>query len=122
MGWYEAIKDAISTADKLRDAELKENLANVRMEGAKLAEENARLREELIEIREKLKIRDVMEFRHDVYWRRLPGGADEGPYCPKCRDGEGKLARMGDRPHDKYWRCRTCDLVVLKRGGDARLP
>ena len=33
MSWYEAIKDAWGVAEKLKDADLSEKLANVKMEG-----------------------------------------------------------------------------------------
>jgi hypothetical protein len=45
MSWYEAIKDAVAAAAKLRDANLNKLLADVMMEGAKLAEENAKFRD-----------------------------------------------------------------------------
>ena len=54
MGWYEALKDAVKAADQLRSAELKQKLAEVQVECAKLAEDNALLRQELIEMREKI--------------------------------------------------------------------
>jgi predicted ATP-grasp superfamily ATP-dependent carboligase len=57
MGWYEAIKDAIVVADRLRDIELKQRLADVQVECAKLAEENAKLRQELLDLREQAKTR-----------------------------------------------------------------
>jgi hypothetical protein len=51
MGWYEAIKDVVTVADRLRDAELKHRLAAVQVECAKLAEDNARLRQDVLELR-----------------------------------------------------------------------
>jgi DNA repair exonuclease SbcCD ATPase subunit len=116
MGWYEALKDAISAADKLRNAELNQKLANVQMECVKLAEDNANLRQELIELREKQKTRQDMEHRDNAYWRRLEGDKYEGPYCPKCLDGENKAARMSARDGDNYWRCPVCDLPILRPG------
>jgi beta propeller repeat protein len=86
VGWYEAMKDAISVADRLRDAELKQKLANVQIECAKLSEENAQLRLEVHELREQIRTRQTMEFRDDVYWRNEDGQLI-GPICPKCFDG-----------------------------------
>jgi len=116
MGWYEAIKDAATVADKLRDAEMKQKLADVQVECAKLAEDNAQLRQEVIELREKVQTRQKMEFRYDVYWSRLPEGEHEGPYCPKCLDGDGKASRMGNRQDDRFWRCRVCGTNIEKQG------
>jgi len=118
MGWYEAIKDALTVADKLRSAELKQKLADVQVECAKLAADNASLRQENLEFREQLQTRQDMEFRQNVYWRRLAPGKFEGPYCPKCLDGERKTARMGDRPDDHYWRCPVCGTFIQKPGED----
>ena len=69
MGWYEAIKDAIIVADRLRDIELKQRLADVQVECAKLAEENAKLRQELLDLREQAKTRQEMYYQNNVYWR-----------------------------------------------------
>lgn len=90
MGWYEAVKDVLSVADRLRDAELRQ-LANVQVECANLAEENARLRQELMDLREKTRARQEMEFRDNVYWRLSEDARKEGPFCPKCLDGDGNL-------------------------------
>jgi hypothetical protein len=89
-------------------------LADVRMEGAKLAEENARLREELIALRQRAELRASMKYRDNVYWQEPEGGAVEGPFCPKCFDGSARAARMADRAQQEYWRCPVCDLIVDK--------
>lgn len=33
-------------------------------------------------------------FEDSVYWKKLTGGAKEGPFCPRCRDSDGKLVRL----------------------------
>jgi hypothetical protein len=116
MGWYEALKDVLTLADRLKDAELKQRLADVQMEGAKLAEENARLRQELIDLRQQVDTRQQMEFRDNVYWRLSLQGKGEGPFCPKCLDGDGKAARMVDAPN--HWECPVCDFTTRKPGSD----
>ena len=57
MSWYEAVKDAVTAANKLQDADLIQRLATVQVECAALAEENARLREERNELRATLTAR-----------------------------------------------------------------
>jgi hypothetical protein len=116
MGWYEAIKDVVTVADRLRDAELKQRLAAVQVECAKLAEDNAAMRQELMELRQQVQIRQEMKWRENVYWRELDGGKNEGPFCPKCLDGDGKVARMADRSDDTFWRCAVCHSAVRKPG------
>jgi hypothetical protein len=120
MGWCEAIKDAIGVADQLCNSDLRQKLADVQMEGAKLAEENARLRQELIDLREQLQTRQEMQFHDNVYWRGR-ADAEEGPFCPKCLDGDCKAARMEDRPDDLFWRCPVCRTNIQKPGRHSRL-
>jgi hypothetical protein len=113
MGWYEALKDAFSVADRLRDAELKLKLAAVQVECANLATENANLRGELMAFREQAHQRDEMAYRSDVYWRRNTA-PPEGPYCPRCLDGTNRVARMTMDGDDHCWRCHTCGHAVIK--------
>ena len=117
MGWYEALKDVVTAAERLKDADLKQRAAAVQVECAALAEENARLREERNELREQLRLRAVMEYDENVYWMR-DGDKRVGPYCPKCWDGDSKTARMEERSDDHYRRCRVCPTIVAKPGRD----
>ena len=116
MGWYEAIKDVITVAERLKDAELKQTLATVRMEGAKLAEENARLREELVALRERLCAEAAILHRDNVYWKRVEGAPEEGPFCPTCWDGERKPVRMAEWAEDLWWKCPVCRCSVQRPG------
>ena len=117
MGWYEAIKDVVTVADRLKDAELKNRLADVQAECAKLAEENARLRTELLDLREQVQTRQEMLFQNNVYWRQSKDKQLEGPYCPKCFDGSNKPARMTEPPNWHNWLCPVCNCAVAKPGG-----
>lgn len=121
MGWYEAIKDVVTVADRLRDVELKQKLADVQVECAKLAEENSKIRQELIDLREQVNIRQEMEYQNDVYWRRVEKDRYAGPYCPKCLDGDKKAARMSNRPDDFFWRCPVCRYEIEKPGSSSWL-
>ncbi len=75
MGWYEAIKDVITVADKLKNAELKQKMADVQMECAKLAEDNARMRQELIEFREEATVKQEMLFQGNLVAWIIPKDA-----------------------------------------------
>jgi hypothetical protein len=114
------MKDAISVADRLRDAELKQKLATVQMECANLAEENARLRHDLLALREQTQVRQDMAYQDNVYWRRLAGKQPDGPFCPKCLDGSDKVARMTVEHEDHCWRCHVCGNAVIKPGQGSR--
>ena len=67
MVWYEALKDAVTAAERVRDAELKQRLADVQVECAKLAEDNARLRQDLTDLREQSRTRQEAQHRDNVY-------------------------------------------------------
>jgi ribosomal protein L37AE/L43A len=118
MGWYEAIKDLVTVADRLRDADLKHRLADVQLEYAKLAEENVRLRQELLDLREHAQTRQEMHYQDNVYWRRSGQDKVEGPFCPKCLDGQDKPARMSERSGDSFWRCPVCNTAIRKPGAE----
>lgn len=119
MAWYEAIKDAVTVADRLRDAELQHRLAAVQVECAKLAEKNARLRQELLDLREQSQTRQEMKFKDNVYWR-VNGDEMEGPFCPKCLDGDKKSSRMAERSEDSFWRCPVCGCNIRRPGTSSR--
>lgn len=117
MGWYEAFKDAMSVVERVRDAELTLRLADVRVEGAKLAEENAALRQELLGLREQAQTRQGMYYRDNVYWKRHEDDEpDDGPYCPTCLDGANKAMRMPAYPDRDYWTCKLCKCDIRRPG------
>jgi hypothetical protein len=108
MGWYEALKDAVTAADNLRNSELKQKLAAVQVECANIAEENVRLREECSALKDKLRIREELQWDETVgaYFRLAASGSKEGPYCPSCRDGSDKVVRMAKDGEE--FRCTVC--------------
>jgi len=112
MGWYEALKDVVTVANRLRDAELQSRLAAVQVECAKLAEENARLLQELLELKQQAQIRQEMHYRDNVYWREVAGASSEGPFCPKCLDGSHKAVRLTDL--SDTWHCPVCNWALWK--------
>ncbi len=122
MGWYEAVKDLLTVAERLKDADLKNRLADVQVECAKLAEENARLRTELLDLREHVQTRQKMLFQKNVYWLQVNDGQLEGPYCPKCFGGSNKPVRMTEPPDWHTWVCPVCECSIEKPGGGRSLP
>jgi hypothetical protein len=85
-------------------------------------EENARLTHEVVGLRDRVATlerekeqRAQMVFDKNVYWRE--GGTNrDGPYCPKCLDGNDKASRLADRSDDHWWRCPVCGLSIEKPG------
>lgn len=91
--------------------------SDVQVECAKLAEENAKLRQELLDLREQAKTRREMYYENNVYWRQTADGKPDGPFCPKCLDGNHKAARMSDYSDWHTWTCPVCECSIQKPGG-----
>jgi len=91
-------------------------------QGVGLLEQNAHLRSELQSLKARIETRESMIFRDNAYWKKLGGGAEEGPFCPKCLDGQDqRSARMKVRTDDSVWRCPVCDCWVEKPGLHPRI-
>jgi hypothetical protein len=67
------------------------------------------LREENGALRSALDLRKEMKWNKPlgVYFRALPSG-DDGPYCPRCFDGAGKIARMAQDDREGTFDCTVC--------------
>ena len=65
-----------------------------------------------------------MKYKEEVYWQVQNGLITDGPFCPRCFDGQGKKARMretfvngvadmGDYKHGGHvWECQVCHRPV----------
>lgn len=82
------------------------------------AEENAKLRQELTDLRGQAQTRHEMRYENNVYWRGTGAGQPEGPFCPKCLDGNNKAARMSDYSDFHAWICPVCNCTIQKPGGE----
>ena len=94
---------------------LQQTMLELLADNTKYVEENARLTREMATLRGRIAdlesaelIRATMVFKNDTYWRPLSDGSEEGPFCPKCFDGEGKVSRMTDR-HNGFTCCVVCN-------------
>jgi ribosomal protein L37AE/L43A len=101
------ITKAAELSDKFRNTELKELLVNARIKALEIAEENLSLREELLRLRTAAQNKETLVFEYGVYWRKTESAEPEGPFCPKCFDGDGKVVRLDASARD-YWVCRVC--------------
>lgn len=116
MGVYEAIKDALALAQKADNAEIVKRLLDVQAESLNDRETIRALREEVAELRKRAQLQEELRWEHNVYWRELSDGKREGPYCGKCWDGDGKLARFAEFEGDIWWKCVVCTLKVQRPG------
>jgi hypothetical protein len=51
----------------------------------------------------------AMIFENGFYWKKLPDGNREGPFCPRCLDADGKQIRLHERYGYSKWSCLTCN-------------
>lgn len=85
------------------------------MANAELSRQVTELRQRISELEGAASAKESLVFRTDAYWRVKEGAEDEGPFCPKCYDGEGRVARMTDRGNGF-----TCCVVCRHCIGRAR--
>lgn len=125
---YAALRKAIEIADKAGDLEMKAALLDV-------MEYNQELRQRVIDLEaskayltEQLALKEQLVFRDDnLYWRRTDdAGGFEGPYCPKCRDGDVKLAHMARVPASEGttagFRCVVCAYYARQNPNEPDPP
>ncbi len=94
MGWYDALKDAITVAQKADNIELTRQLLDAQRELLDMQAENNRLRGEIFELRSKEADAEGLHFDKNSYWKTMPAGAADGPFCSRCWDFDKKLVRL----------------------------
>lgn len=82
MGVIDTAKDLMSIVQKLDNIELQRKAIS-------LQQELYDLQEEVRVLRERLANREQLSFRRNAYWR-----GEEGPFCSRCFDVEGKVVRL----------------------------
>ena len=107
----QALKQAFAIANALKNADLLQALRG--MEEAYVA-----VQKERDELRKQLELRDAFVFRENVYWRKSTAGELEGPFCPKCKDGVGNLARLQSLRGEAVWQCPVCNHYVDRDEND----
>lgn len=72
------------------------------------------LEKENSELKEKLKIKENLIYRNNVYWINNKDKED-GPFCPRCWDADKKLVRL--QPFDKSdysYDCPNCKSGLFR--------
>jgi hypothetical protein len=110
-GIAEKAKDADT---KLAIADLQIALANVKAEIATLMNENLSLKQQLEKKQTEPQPGSDIEFRDGAYWYKTPpAGRAEGPYCPRCKDVDGRMVMLSNPsvPFRRVfkWKCPQCD-------------
>ncbi|MBZ5638008.1 MAG: SIKE family protein [Acidobacteriia bacterium] len=120
MGVLDALKDAGQLAKGLASIEDKQKLLDLQVAALEIAQRNAQLEQENRELREKLRIRDELTFRENVYWR--DGQADKGPFCPPCWDSRGLLVHLTETTPNVQYDCRSCGKYFTLRPAPPVIP
>lgn len=116
MSVYDAVKDALTIAQKADNVELIRTLLDVQKEALDLQEDNRRLKEENGRLMDVIEDVQKLVFRDDCYYFD-----DDGPYCSRCYDVEKKKVRMVKRDTGMgsiYNKCPNCNNEVLKETYD----
>jgi len=106
MSILDTAKDAYELAKTSATLELREKINALREQAVDLQEENLKLKEENLSLRKKYDTRKDLVYRGSYYFLVCEDGED-GPFCQRCFDSEGKLIRLQGGVNDK-WACREC--------------
>jgi hypothetical protein len=61
-----------------------------------------------LERKEREAAKKTMIFEDGVRWKKLPDDSQEGPFCPRCFDRDGKEIRLHEH-FGSRWYCLTCN-------------
>lgn len=111
MGLYDAMKDAVSLAQKADNIELYRQLLDLSAQALDLQAENMRLREENNELKKVQNIEGDLEYYVDAFITRH---SDSKPikYCAACWVEKSKLVPLQDQNYDNY-ECPLCKAHVI---------
>lgn len=106
----ELVKKGATLELQERIMELREAVLNVKEELLALRDENTELKRVAAE-------REQLIFDGAVYWLDDGEGGQEGPFCQKCHDADGKTVRLQKcQPDYSYkWTCTVCRMHYVAR-------
>lgn len=115
MAFYDAMKDAISMAQKADNIELYRQLLDLGAQALELQAEVTRLREENQQLQEKRNIESRI-IRHKTPYVTLMDDTDDLHYCGNCWDNNRVLIQMMVYKDcgSEVCRCHTCKCFFVK--------
>lgn len=115
MGLYDAMKDAVSLAQKADNIELYRQLLDLSAQALDLQAEVARLKEENSELKKHRDLEADVEYHVDAFVTRK---SDTKPikYCAACWVDKKKLVPLQDIKWDNY-DCPLCKARVVDKSG-----
>lgn len=111
----EKVKDI---ADKIKNAELNQAIADLTMSEANLKLKIAELTDENLQLKQKLSTEECynMVFKDNAYYN-IQNNKEEGPFCSCCWDNENKAIRMLNKNmmYGKIFYCHKCSCQINDR-------
>jgi len=109
MGIVDSVKQVADIAMKLGNIELSKRILDLQQEIIELTHQNWELKNDKKELEEKLQVKAKMSFKAPFWYME----GDSVPYCPKCYEGDQKLAHLQFIPEDEscrsYQLCHVCN-------------
>jgi hypothetical protein len=112
MSINEKVKDIYALAKKAENLDLQERIMDLREEILTLEEENLDLKKRIKALEDDMDVKENLDFDVNKYWKILPDGKKDGPFCQRCSDADTKLIRLLES--DTVWRCHECRTSVRK--------
>lgn len=107
MAIYEVLKDvakALKEADKI---ELYSKILDVQQQLMDMQNRIQEITEENLKLKNEINKKHSLIPRGEVYFLLKDDGNEDGPFCAKCQDVDGKLVRMNEwHPGEKF--CPNC--------------
>jgi len=97
------VQKAIEFAKKVKDIELESKLLDLKGMINDLKGENLDLKEKIGELEKTSKLKSELVVKDEYYYQ-----GEDGPFCTKCFDDEGKLIRVVTEWKQTGQTCRKC--------------
>ena len=109
-------KEVIKLIKKGATVEAQEEIMRQREYVVALREENIELREKITKLESAENIKQNLIFRDGRYYLKREVGVEDGPYCQRCWDSDGKLIRLQVGTGSDYdnWVCFVCNKFFKK--------
>lgn len=118
MGVYEMLKDAAKLAQRADNVELMRKLLDAQAESLADRERIRTLTEENSELNARLRLQGEMRWNgeYHAYYRYVQNAEPDGPFCPRCWDGDGKPVRLAEWSASPWWKCVVCPMTIQRPG------
>ncbi len=94
MGALDTAKELAKLVQKLDNIEVVQKVIELQGDLMELQERFQELLDENRDLKKKLEAPTELLFQDNMYWRAKGKEEQEGPFCTKCFDGDGKTVRM----------------------------